>query len=414
MSVSGVLASNMVASVVRAYVEGGVARRATTRPPDHPTSLDAGRPRPCSTGDDLRVRRRPARPAGRRPDGLTSTTPRTADWQPVGGGTSPSRPRTTPRSRRRSSMYGEVSPTNDAGAGILNMWAGSVLDDYQYTSNSGTKPSSSATASALADDYYDAGLRGRGSSTARSMIVSLTTGDFVRLTDDYDGDTGVAGSLYRFLGAAGERRSRGRELRRSVALGRGRRRLPVDGHRAGPSTSGRPTTRTSSSGRSSRRPTLITDSLVYALLSEVGVALKKEGLTGCSNSYYGLIDHNDVRTTVEAYIEGATRHRRRRRLGHGRPTRRCISATEDSYVVPWDGVGGVIAVEHASSAAPTRGSSDSAVTSAATSSSTPSTSRRSTPRPRAGSRPGTPRASSSRSTRSAGSRSTSSSSPPTC
>ena len=51
--------------------------------------------------------------------------------------------------------------------------------------------------------------------------------------------------------------------------------------------------------------TLITDSLSYALLSEVGVALKKEGLTGGSNSYYGLIDHNDVRTTVEAYIRDA-------------------------------------------------------------------------------------------------------------
>ena len=38
-----------------------------------------------------------------------------------------------------SSMYAEVSPTNDAGNGILNTWVGSVLDDYKYTSNSGTQ-----------------------------------------------------------------------------------------------------------------------------------------------------------------------------------------------------------------------------------------------------------------------------------
>ena len=45
-------------------------------------------------------------------------------------------------------MYAEVSPTNDAGAGILNNVGGLVLDDYEYTSKSGTRLSSSATASA--------------------------------------------------------------------------------------------------------------------------------------------------------------------------------------------------------------------------------------------------------------------------
>src|SRR5258706_9305980 len=38
-----------------------------------------------------------------------------------------------------TAMYGEVSPTNDAGAGILNSWAGSVLDEYKFTSKSGTQ-----------------------------------------------------------------------------------------------------------------------------------------------------------------------------------------------------------------------------------------------------------------------------------
>ena len=33
------------------------------------------------------------------------------------------------------------------------------------------------------------------------MIVSLTTGDFVLLTEEWDGDAGTAESLYRYLGA---------------------------------------------------------------------------------------------------------------------------------------------------------------------------------------------------------------------
>ena len=36
-------------------------------------------------------------------------------------------------------MYGEVSPTNDAGAGILNNLVGQLFDEYTYTSNSGTQ-----------------------------------------------------------------------------------------------------------------------------------------------------------------------------------------------------------------------------------------------------------------------------------
>ena len=87
---------------------------------------------------------------------------------------------------------------------------------------------------------------------------------------------------------------------------------------------------------------LITDSLSYALLSEVGVLLKKEGLTGGSDSYYGLIDHNDVRTIVEAFIRDATVTAGTDISVIATDAAR-ISAFEDSYVVPWDGIGGVIA-----------------------------------------------------------------------
>ena len=38
-----------------------------------------------------------------------------------------------------TTLYASVSPTNDAGAGILNKLAGALLDDYQFTSHSGTR-----------------------------------------------------------------------------------------------------------------------------------------------------------------------------------------------------------------------------------------------------------------------------------
>ncbi len=38
-----------------------------------------------------------------------------------------------------TSIYGAVTKTNDAGAGIINNWARHVLDDYRFTSRSGTQ-----------------------------------------------------------------------------------------------------------------------------------------------------------------------------------------------------------------------------------------------------------------------------------
>ena len=171
-----------------------------------------------------------------------------------------------------TSMYGEVSPTNDAGAGILNNWAGSRPRRLPVHEQLRDEDLVFGDRVRLADDYYDAWSRTRsGSSTARAMIVSLTTGDFVRLTDDYDGGTGHRRLHLPLPRRDRERRPRGRELRRSLALGRGRRRLPVDGH-DGPTSRdlGAEDYTDFEHWKELTPTTLITDSLSYALLSEVG------------------------------------------------------------------------------------------------------------------------------------------------
>ena len=189
-------------------------------------------------------------------------------------------------------MYATVSPTNDAGNGLLNTWVGSVLDDYKYTSNSGTR--------------------------------TLHFGDLVRVADDF-ADPDIAGQVFQWMGTAAYQ----------VDLSTG---IPTSGAFS------------TSAGYDDFElwkvltPTdLINGSVAYAALNEIGTVLKKEGLTGSSNSYYGLIDHNDVRTTVEAYIQSSIVNVAGDVSVVATDAAR-ISATEDSFVTPWDGVGGVIAV----------------------------------------------------------------------
>ena len=38
-----------------------------------------------------------------------------------------------------TTMYSEVAPANDAGAGILNRWANQSLAEYKFTQHSGTR-----------------------------------------------------------------------------------------------------------------------------------------------------------------------------------------------------------------------------------------------------------------------------------
>ena len=66
------------------------------------------------------------------------------------------------------------------------------------------------------------------------------------------------------------------------------------------------------------------------------------GLTGDSQSFYGLIDRNDVRSEVLASIDDAKVDAGSDLTVQALESAR-ISAVEDSYVVPWTGIGGTIA-----------------------------------------------------------------------
>ena len=188
-------------------------------------------------------------------------------------------------------MYAEVSPTNDAGNGLLNTWVGSVLDDYKYTSNSGTRTLTSAISSGSRTTSRDPDLAGQ---VFQWMGTSASGRPVDRRPDGrpFTGSTGYDDfELWKVLDLD----------RPDQRLGR-LRRAERDRDRA---EQGRP--------------------------------------FGSSNSYYGLIDHNDVRTAVEAYIQDSTVNVAGDVSIVATDAAR-ISATEDSYVVPWDGVGGVIAV----------------------------------------------------------------------
>ncbi len=111
------------------------------------------------------------------------------------------------------------------------------------------------------------------------MIVSLATGDFVRLGDDYDGDTGVAGALYRFLGA-GASVDLGAEdfgdASRWVEVG-----SVYQWMGTAQSVDLGTTDYTDFELWKKLTPTdLISGSVGYVLLNEIGVALKREGLIG--------------------------------------------------------------------------------------------------------------------------------------
>src|SRR4029079_11426281 len=83
-------------------------------------------------------------------------------------------------------------------------------------------------------------------------------------------------------------------------------------------------------------PNLISASLAYAALSALGTVLKKEGLTGSADSYFGLVDHNDLRSAVRAYINDTTV------IASGNVSvsaleTASLSASDDSLVQTWGG-----------------------------------------------------------------------------
>ncbi|MFZ1384379.1 MAG: hypothetical protein WAS02_05675, partial [Propionicimonas sp.] len=184
-----------------------------------------------------------------------------------------------------TAMYGEVSPTNDAGAGIINNFAQLLLDQYDYTNRSGVK--------------------------------SLVFGDKVRVAEDFAGTYVVdpafdaAGKVFEWMGLDGAPVDLGTQDYSDFELWK------------------------------ELTPTnLINGSLTYAILSEAGTALKKDGLVGSSTSYYGLVDYNDVRSVVEAYLRKVNLVAASvsvQALGLG-----SISVSDESVIVPWEGFGAVI------------------------------------------------------------------------
>ena len=97
--------------------------------------------RDLGAGRDVRRRRHERQLHPRQQHGLERRAAPTSRTSPARcrRATSRSRPRTTPSITADTKMYAEVSPTNDAGAGILNTFAGQLADEYQFTSNSGTQ-----------------------------------------------------------------------------------------------------------------------------------------------------------------------------------------------------------------------------------------------------------------------------------
>ena len=152
-----------------------------------------------------------------------------------------------------TSLYGAVTKTNDAGAGILNNWAGSVLDDYRFTSRSG-------------DQRVD-------------------FGDMVRVADDYDGpDAGgdvddLAGSVVQFMGVAGAPGA-------TVDLG-AQDYADFELWKVVEATN------------------LITSQLSYAVLGEASARLGKS-LGGSADAYYGVLVYNELHSGATATITDAT------------------------------------------------------------------------------------------------------------
>ncbi|MCH5373492.1 MAG: hypothetical protein JJ992_05915, partial [Planctomycetes bacterium] len=103
----------------------------------------------------------------------------------------------------QTQMYAEVSPTNDAGSGLFNNLASTLEDDYQYTNASGTQDLEYGDNVLVTDDYFT----GASGVTVFDVdgsedLETVAAGDLVRLTDDYSGDGGEAGGLYKFIGTA--------------------------------------------------------------------------------------------------------------------------------------------------------------------------------------------------------------------
>jgi hypothetical protein len=175
-------------------------------------------------------------------------------------------------------MLGVVSPTNDAGAGIINGFLGALLNAYDFTSNSGSR--------------------------------WVKFGDEVRVADDHP-VTAVAGKVFRFMGTD-----------RTVVLSEA---VYTDFEL----------------WRELTPANLMLGSVAYAALGEIGSKLNNSTLNGGSKSFAALIARNEVRTVVSAtanrvHLDADGDVRIAADLAAH------ITSLDDSVVQAWNGYGGVV------------------------------------------------------------------------
>ena len=181
-----------------------------------------------------------------------------------------------------SDLLATVTSTTDPRVGIVNGWAQAILDDYAFTSNSG------------------------------SRLVAF--GDRIRVADDYDGpDAGSdpdaqAGHVVRFMGTDGVLDLGAQDY---ANLERFKLLTPT---------------------------VIITESISYAILSNGGGGGR---IAGTGDSYYGLVDRNDVRSSVDAYITDATLRSAGDVVVVALADAR-LSAADSSAISSWAGYGGMI------------------------------------------------------------------------
>jgi hypothetical protein len=181
-------------------------------------------------------------------------------------------------------LYATVEPVNDAGAGLVNGFVSALLDDYRYTTESGAK--------------------------------QLKFGDRVLVSPGYDDDLAEPGTVYQYMGVDMPDGT-------TLALGSADYTNFDLWKELSPSN-------------------LITDSLVWAGMTQLGTVLGKEGVTGDAKSYYGLVDRNDVQSVVESFVENT--HLDAASLTITAVESASIVVFDDSVVVSWEGGGGVIAI----------------------------------------------------------------------
>ncbi len=177
-------------------------------------------------------------------------------------------------------LASEVSPKNDLGAGIINGFAQLQLDQYQFTTKSGTQ--------------------------------SLVFGDKVYIASDF-ADADMRGKVYEFMGVTANNVALGTTDYTDRALWRP---LSVT--------------------------TLISESVVRGAKGAIGAVLGK-GLSGSALAVYGIVDRNTIDASVSATIVEATIAAAGLLTVQALAAAN-VRASDESRVRSWGSYGGIIAI----------------------------------------------------------------------